>query len=196
MLNKLANSVKVINAFNRFLRWTALSLIYIYNASFILDSTRLETRFGELYGCKSMVWSRSTKGGLKSRRHFFFLFFFFSVPTGRKRLEWLSPSLNGCWLHCWDVERVTIPVMIGRLDDAFSPPEIDLDSRKIETGFFSPTLEYYSRPLLSFVVCLSRTFLHERINKIGKNKRRRERERERIDWREPSILLTVTRALL
>lgn len=56
MLNKLANSVKVINAFNRFLRWTALSLIYIYiyNASFILDSTRLETRFGELYGCKSM----------------------------------------------------------------------------------------------------------------------------------------------
>ena len=127
---------------------------------------------------------------------FFFLLFFFSVPTGRKRLEWLSPSLNGCWLHCWDVERVTIPVMIGRLDDAFSPPEIDLDSRKIETGFFSPTLEYYSRPLLSFVVCLSRTFLHERINKIGKNKRRRERERERIDWREPSILLTVTRALL
>ena len=127
-----------------------------------------------------MGWSRSTKGGLKvSSSFFFFLLFFFSVPTGRKRLEWLSPSLNGCWLHCWDVERVTIPVMIGRLDDAFSPPEIDLDSRKIETGFFSPTLEYYSRPLLSFVVCLSRTFLHERINKIGKNKRRRERERER-----------------
>lgn len=37
MLNKLANSVKVINAFNRFLRWTALSLIYIYNETRVLS---------------------------------------------------------------------------------------------------------------------------------------------------------------
>lgn len=65
--------------------------------------------------------------------------------------------------------------MIGRLDDAFSPPEIDLDSRKIETGFFSRILSPSS-----LFYRLSE-FLHERINKIGKNKRRREREKESID---------------